>query len=58
VHKIRLRAPGWSNIETGLSEDELLDRLVQRLSSAINKIGHYLLSRYNDSICRYNVSEK
>jgi hypothetical protein len=61
VHKIRLGALGWSNIEIGLSEDELLDRLVQRLSycddsSAINKICHHLLNRYNDSICRYNVS--
>jgi hypothetical protein len=31
IHKIRLEAPGWSNIETGLSEGELLDKAVQKL---------------------------
>jgi hypothetical protein len=45
VHEIRLGAPGWSNIETGLSENELLDKLVQKLSycdisSAANKVYH------------------
>jgi hypothetical protein len=61
IHKIRLGAPGWSNIETGLSEGELLDKPVQRLpycedSSTINKMCHHLINRYNASTCRYNVS--
>jgi hypothetical protein len=28
AHKIRLGAPGWSNIEIGLSEGELLDKQI------------------------------
>jgi hypothetical protein len=31
VHKIRLGALGWSNIETGLLENEFRDKLVQKL---------------------------
>jgi hypothetical protein len=61
IHKIRLGAPGWFNIETDLSEGELLDKPVQKLpycddSSAINKMSHHLINRYNASTCRYNVS--
>jgi hypothetical protein len=40
--------PSWSNIETGLSENELLDMLVQKLpccdvSSAVDKVYHHLV---------------
>jgi hypothetical protein len=49
VHKIRFGAPGWSNIETGLLESGLLDKLVQKLpycddSSAINKVYHHFIN--------------
>jgi hypothetical protein len=49
VHKIRLGALGWSNIETGLLENELLDKLVQNLSycddsSVINKVYHHFIN--------------
>jgi hypothetical protein len=49
VHEIRLGAPGWSNIETGLLENELLDKLVQKLpyyddSSVVNKVHHLLIN--------------
>jgi hypothetical protein len=42
MHNIKLRALGWFNIETGLTVDKLLDKLVQKLpyfddSSAIDK---------------------
>jgi hypothetical protein len=48
MHKIRLGAPGLSNIETGLSENKLLDKLVQELpccdvSSAVDKVYHHLV---------------
>jgi hypothetical protein len=51
VHKIRLGVLSWSNIETDLLENELLDKLVQKLSycddsSVINKVYHYFI---NDS---------
>jgi hypothetical protein len=63
MYNIRLGALDWFNIETGLLEDELLDKSVQKLpycddSSAINKMCHHLINRYNDSRCRYNVSGK
>jgi hypothetical protein len=49
VHKIRLGALGLSNIETDLLENELLDKLVQKLqycddSSVINKVYHHLIN--------------
>jgi hypothetical protein len=49
VHKIRLGAPGWSNIEIGLLESEVLDKLVQKLpycddSSIVNKVYHHFIN--------------
>jgi hypothetical protein len=49
IHKIRLRALGWSNIETYLLENEFLDKLVQKLpycddSSVVNKVYHHLIN--------------
>jgi hypothetical protein len=49
VHKIRLGALGWSNIETGSSENGLLDKLVQKLpycddSSIVNKVYHHFIN--------------
>jgi hypothetical protein len=61
IHKIRLGALDLSNIETGLSKNELLDKPVQRLpyyddSSVINKMCHHLINRYKALTCCYNVS--
>jgi hypothetical protein len=49
IHKIRLEAPGWSNIETDLLENEFLNKLVQKLSycddsSMINKVYHHFIN--------------
>jgi hypothetical protein len=49
VHKIKLGAPGWSNIEICLLESELLDKLVQKLpyyddSSIVNKVYHHFIN--------------
>jgi hypothetical protein len=46
VHKIRLGAPDWSNIETSLLESDFLDKLVQKLpycddSSIVSKMCHF-----------------
>jgi hypothetical protein len=50
VHKIRLGAPGWYNIKTGLLESGPLDKLVQKLSycddsSVVNKVYHHFRNR-------------
>jgi hypothetical protein len=49
VHKIRPGALNWSNIETDLLENELLDKLVQKPpycddSSVINKLYHHFIN--------------